>query len=1568
MKKTAKTSSKLLLAATLFTVSAQAQHQNRDYPIQPVTFNHVHVHDQFWAPRIDINADITIPYVLQKCREQGRIDNFLKAAGKKDPTNITEYPFDDTDIYKLIEGASYSLQVKPNPSLERSIDTLIGIIADAQEPDGYLYTFRTMKPQKLHPWIGAKRWEKDPDLSHELYNSGHLYEAATAHFISTGKKTLLNIATKNADLLVKDFGPGKATYFPGHQVVEMGLARLYRVTGKQAYLDLAKFFLDTRGKGAGKYSEYNQSQKPVTEQHEAVGHAVRAAYMYTGMADVAALTGDASYIKAIDDIWTDVVSKKMYLTGGIGATGAGEAFGAAYHLPNMSAYAETCASIANVYWNNRMFLLHGDASYIDVMERVLYNGLLSGVSQSGTKFFYPNPLASMGQHQRSAWFGCACCISNMTRFMPSIPGYVYAQNANNLYVNLFMSNQSDIKLPAGKLSIAQETAYPWKGKVTLKIDPTKSMDFVLRVRIPGWARQEAVPSNLYRFADSRATAISISINGKEVSYTIEKGYAVFNRTWKKGDLVEMDLPMEIEKVLANENVKEDKGRFAFQKGPLVYCLEGPDNQGGTVQNIVMSKDAAISENYEQQLLNGVLVLTGQGVATKRQVASTELQTTPLQAKAIPYYAWNNREASEMQVWIPFETSAARPSPAATIASKSVVSASINNKRMLSALNDQFEPASSEDKSGLYMHWWPKKDTKEWIQYDFDKAYTVSESKVYWYDDAPFGGCRIPANYTILYKQGDAWVPVKNLTPYAPVKDKYDVLKFEPVSTTAIRMEIQLPKDHATGVHEWIVQNPRPERKQEELPKFAENYPQLYNAFLTSVADAKVGTSVGVLPTLPSYLNGTYTGIQQGPTVRVIWPTPSDNSSVLKPGTYTIEGRVPGTTLKPKAIVTVKASVGQLASPKAKLVPFNLNQVSLNTNAIGQQTKFTENRDKFLQTLSKTDPNAFLYMFRHAFGQPQPSGTKALGVWDSKDTKLRGHATGHYLSALAQAYAGTGYDKNLQEVFAKKMDYMVNALYELAQLSGNPKDPSGPFVADARLVPMGPGKKSYDSDISDAGIRNDYWNWGKGFISAYPPDQFIMLEAGAKYGTQPTQIWAPYYTLHKILAGLIEIYEVSGNKKALDIATGMSNWVYARLSQVPTNTRISMWNTYIAGEFGGMNEVMAHLYRITKEPNYLKTAQLFDNIKVFFGDTTHNSGLAKNVDLFRGLHANQHIPQMVGSMETYRVSSNPEYYHVANNFWHKAVYDYSYSIGGVAGASNPNNPECFTTEPSTLYANGLSAGGQNETCATYNMLKLSSDLFQYDQRGELMDYYERALYNDILSSVAEHSPANTYHIPLRPGSEKDFGNPNMTGFTCCNGTALESNTKFQNTIYFKSTNDQALYVNLFIPSTLNWSSKKISVEQKTNFPQDDQTQFTIKGSGTFDLMVRVPAWATKGFIVSINGKVQALKAKPGAYLNIGKNWKNGDLIELKMPFQFHLEPLMDQQNIASLFYGPILLAAQEPAARKDFRKIVLNANDLGKTIQGNPKDLHFSIDDVPFKPFYETYGRHSVYLDVSLSKE
>lgn len=780
--------------------------------------------------------------------------------------------------------------------------------------------------------------------------------------------------------------------------------------------------------------------------------------------------------------------------------------------------------------------------------------------------------------------------------------------------------------------------------------------------------------------------------------------------------------------------------------------------------------------------------------------------------------------------------------------------------------------------------------------------------------------------------------------------------------------IALSERQIAGIYNIAIKREAPQARRDEpdrnLPVFPKTTPQLYNAFLTSVQDIQVATVVGVLPRLPRHVKGEYSNGVKGPDVRVLWPAPADNSQTLKPGTYNITGKIAGSDLQPKAIVTVNVSE-KPSTPNRTLEVFRLDQVSLDADVHQHETKFIENRDKFIKVLATTNPDNFLYMFRNAFGQKQPAGAVALGVWDSQQTKLRGHATGHYLSAIAQAYASTGYDKELQANFAKKMDHMVNVLYELSQLSGQPRTAGGEHVSDPKLVPHGPGKATYDSDLSEEGIRTDYWNWGKGFISAYPPDQFIMLESGAKYGGDNAKIWAPYYTLHKILAGLMDVYEISGNEKALTVVKGMGDWVYGRLSQLPTETLISMWNSYIAGEFGGMNEAMARLYRITNEPRYLETAKLFDNIKVFYGDEHHVHGLAKNVDLFRGLHANQHIPQIVGALEMYRDSHDADYYHVADNFWEMTTNDYMYSIGGVAGARNPNNGECFTAQPASLYENGFSAGGQNETCATYNMLKLTSDLFLYNKDAELMDYYERGLYNHILASVDEHTPANTYHVPVRPGSVKHFGNDDMSGFTCCNGTALESSTKLQNSIYYRSADNNALYVNLYVPSTLTWTERNITVKQETAYPKEDHTKLTIKGKGKFDLNVRVPQWATKGFFVTINGKQQKVNAEPGSYLTISRKWKNGDTVELRMPFSFYLEPVMDQQNIASLFYGPVLLAAQEPEPRTEWRQVTFDKNDISKSISGIPSELKFVINGVEFKPFYDTYGRHSVYLDVRL---
>lgn len=738
------------------------------------------------------------------------------------------------------------------------------------------------------------------------------------------------------------------------------------------------------------------------------------------------------------------------------------------------------------------------------------------------------------------------------------------------------------------------------------------------------------------------------------------------------------------------------------------------------------------------------------------------------------------------------------------------------------------------------------------------------------------------------------------------------------------------------------------------------------ALLIGVKDVNVETGAGDLPRLPYRVPGIYRGRVAGSDVRVIWPSPTNNLPALTNEVYTVAGKVPGTEFKAKATVTMRPAL-KSAPPTRQLEVFPLGAVTLLPDAHGRDTQFIQNRNKFVRGLAATNPDRFLYMFRNAFGQQQPKGAEPMGVWDAQTCKLRGHATGHYLTALAQAYASTAADEVLHARLGQKMEYMIDVLDQLSRLSGAATNADAPFVANPVAVPPAPGRSTYHSDLSEAGIRTDYWNWGRGFISAYPPDQFIMLEKGAPYGGGDNQVWAPYYTLHKILAGLLDCYEVGGNQKARSIAEAMARWVHERLKQVPVATRISMWNRYIAGEYGGMNEVLARLSRITGDSSFMEGAELFDNVDFFFGDSQHSGGLARNVDTLRGKHANQHIPQIIGAVEAYRGTRAAEYWHVAENFWEICRNSYMYSIGGVAGARHPDNAECFPAHPDSLFTDGFAKVGQNETCATYNLLKLSRQMFLFQQDAKYMDYYEQALYNHILASVAKDNPGNTYHVPLNPGARKQFSNEHMDGFTCCNGTALESNTKLQDSIYFRSADDKSLYVNLFVPSQLDWRSRQVKLTQETDFPYGDTTKLRIGGKGGFDLKVRVPGWATQGFAVKINGQQQKLKAEPGTYLTLNRKWNDGDTVALHMPFSFHLMPLMDQPNIASLFYGPVLLAAQEFESRTDWRPITLNGADLGKRLSGDPQTLRFKTGDVSFKPFFETYGRSSVYLNVTLAE-
>ena len=653
---------KNVLTATFLTcicITGSAQ-INHGYPIDPVPFTSVKVTDNFWGQRLQASREVTIPLAFSKCEETGRYENFVKAAHPSDTYTVEGFSFDDTDVYKTIEGASYSLQTYPDKKLQKYIDSVLVIVAGAQEPDGYLYTARTMNPKHPHNWAGKERWVAVENLSHEFYNLGHMTEGAVAHYQATGKRNFLDIAIKYADCVCREIGngPQQKKYVPGHQIAEMALVKLYMVTGDKKYLDQAKFFLDTRGYTSRK-DAYSQAHKPVVEQDEAVGHAVRAVYMYSGMADVAAITGDSSYIKAIDKIWDNIVSKKIYITGGIGARHAGEAFGNNYELPNLSAYCETCAAIGNVYMNYRLFLLHGDAKYFDVLERTLYNGLISGVSLDGGSFFYPNPLSSNGKYSRKPWFGCACCPSNVSRFIPSLPGYVYAVKNDQVYVNLYLSNKAELKVDKKKILLEQETGYPWNGDIRLKITQG-NQDFTMKLRIPGWVRGNVLPSDLYSYADNQKPAYQVSVNGQTVESDVNDGYLSIARKWKKGDVVEVHFDMIPRIVKANPKVEADHGRVAVERGPIVYCAEWPDNRFN-VHSILLNQHPQFKVTDKPELLYGIRQITTDAQALSYDKAG-KLVTKDVELTLIPYYAWAHRGEGDMEVWLPIDVSATSAQP------------------------------------------------------------------------------------------------------------------------------------------------------------------------------------------------------------------------------------------------------------------------------------------------------------------------------------------------------------------------------------------------------------------------------------------------------------------------------------------------------------------------------------------------------------------------------------------------------------------------------------------------------------------------------------------------------------------------------------------------------------------------------------------------------------------------------------------------------------------------------------------------------------------------------------------
>ena len=779
-------------AAAALTISSctPKTYTQPDAPIQEVPFTQVHIQDQFWSPRIETNRTVSIPSAFRECEKNGRFDNFAIAAGLKKGEHRGDFPFDDTDPYKVIEGASYSLAVKYDPQLDHYLDSVISIIAAAQEPDGYLTTCVTNRCTRLSGWWGTSRWEKIN--SHELYNSGHLYEAAVAHYRATGKRTLLDVAIKNADLVCQVFGPGEdQKHVPsGHPIIEMALCKLYKVTGEQRYLDMARYFVEETGRGTDghKLSEYSQDHKPILQQDEMAGHAVRAGYLYSGVADVAALTGDTAYFHALTRLWDNLAGRKLYITGGMGSRAQGEGFGPDYELPNHTAYCETCAAISNVYWNYRMFLATGEAKYMDVLERALYNGVISGVSLSGDKFFYDNPLESQGEHDRQRWFGCACCPGNITRFMASISGYTYATQASDIYVNLYIQGSADLQTESGHVALTQTTDYPWNGTVTIKVDPEQAgSSFALRLRIPGWLQQHPVASDLYTYTDAPAS-YTLKVNGSRVKATVSDGYATISRKWNAGDIVELDLPMNVRRIKAHDKVTADRGMLALERGPVVYCLEGQDQPGGTVFDKYIPDGTDIQAAFDPELLGGIMVLSG------------TVGEVPF--KAIPYSTWNNRGTDQMTVWIPASAEYATPVPEPTIASRAKT---YSSGTPAWGVNDQWEPRSSSDIDKPYFYWWLKKGGEESLEYEFDQPYTVSKVQVYWLDfDHYDGNYRVPESWKLYYKDGRRWKEVEALTPYNTEKDCYNTLEFKPIKTTGLKIAAQLQDGESGGIIEWKV--------------------------------------------------------------------------------------------------------------------------------------------------------------------------------------------------------------------------------------------------------------------------------------------------------------------------------------------------------------------------------------------------------------------------------------------------------------------------------------------------------------------------------------------------------------------------------------------------------------------------------------------------------------------------------------------------------------------------------------------------------------------------------------------
>ncbi|MCL2118411.1 MAG: glycoside hydrolase family 127 protein [Planctomycetaceae bacterium] len=806
-----------------FAITVSAQDSVPKNPMKAVPFTDVKLEDTFWKPRLETNRTVSIPHNYKWCEDTGRFDNFAKAAGLMDGEFRGIY-FNDSDVYKLLEGTAYSLAAHPDPELEAAADKVIHWIAAAQRENGYLNSYYTLKEPD-------KKWSNTP-VMHELYCLGHLTEAAVAYKQATGKTVLLDVVEKAIDHVIDTFGyeEGKKREVPGHEEIELALVKLYDLTGKEKYLTLSKFFIDIRGDQSKRTNRlqgiYQQDHKPVREQDEVVGHAVRAMYLYAGMTDIAAKTGDEALIHAVGKLWDSVVRHKMYITGGIGARHAGEAFGDDYEMPNDTAYCETCAQIGLALWAQRMYLMRhgrveterivevraedlpprarrrygpGDFTDIDIVERVLYNGVLPGYALEGNLFFYPNPLSSKGNYGRQPFFDCACCPTNVVRFIPSIPGYLYATQGNTIIVNQYISSTATIELPDGVVTIKQETDYPWDGKLKFTFESVPNENaaekFAMHFRVPNWGHDQQ-----YGF-----------------------GYiAPITVKWGEKFVQNIGFAMPVKRMVANPKIKNDNGRVALQRGPLVYCFEKCDNPDVDFANLTLAKEQDFQVEWKPDLLGGVNIIKCQDVEGRELVA-------------IPYYAWAHRELTGMDVWVKQDGLPRKPkaddpvwsdtewdgllyreldpatmfgeSDPLTMQELTIVKASYCYPNdSVQAVFDGLEPKNSNDHDLPRLTWWNHLGTNEWLELHFDSPQQLSTFRVYWFDDEPRGGgCRIPASWSLSYRDGDKWVPVKTDDAFGVVKDRYNTVKFDSVETPSLRLDVKLQPGVSGGVLEIQVE-------------------------------------------------------------------------------------------------------------------------------------------------------------------------------------------------------------------------------------------------------------------------------------------------------------------------------------------------------------------------------------------------------------------------------------------------------------------------------------------------------------------------------------------------------------------------------------------------------------------------------------------------------------------------------------------------------------------------------------------------------------------------------------------